>query len=104
MYSDYRAIDEINFYVNEHLNINEGQYYPKYYFDTLTYSRWACFEIIRRIENDVLFERDYSLIISIFIAELDSYIILSKNEAVKQAFIISKKAAEDLCCLLDDIL
>lgn len=100
----YRAIEEITFYVNEHLDINKRQYYPKYYFDILTYSRWACFEIIKRIEDDVLFEMDYLLIIAMFIIELDHCIRLSKNDSVQQAFTISKKTAEEICSLLNDVL
>lgn len=101
------AILAIQKYMDEYL-IEPGSNWPKYYFNQRSYSRWAAYEVQKRIIDEALRlpphitgrePRTPVDIIWGFISEMDNFSGISDNVHSQLIFSIAKDTAVDILYL-----
>jgi|GEM_PF-5348644 len=76
------AVRSVKVYLRQHL-FSPQRNWPKYYFDERSYSQWAAYEIIERLEHS---EKDPYKIIQSFISEMDNFSGVKEGIVTQEIF------------------
>lgn len=93
------AIQRITKYIDESL-FEPGCHWPRYIFEERTYSRWAAFEIVKRLMDRPFEQADD--IIDEFIIELGIYADIDEASHNTRMFSIAAEAATDILHLIQE--